>query len=289
MKHILITGANSYIGTSFEKYMEPFGEEYQIDTISLRDDLWKEADFSKYDSLIHLAAIVHVKEKNENLYYKINRDLAYETAKKAKEEGVKQFIFFSSMSVFGIDSGIILEKTVPNPKTPYGKSKLAAEELISELGSSDFKICILRPPMIYGPNTVGNYPRLAKLAKKSPIFPKVNNQRSMLYINNLSLFLKLMIDTQLSGTFHPQNEEYVNTSEMVQKIAEVNGKKLLVIPGFSGMIRLLSHQIDLFNKVFGTLIYSEEMVGYPKSQYQMSKLDYQDKKFEESIIETENM
>ncbi|MGX7132226.1 NAD-dependent epimerase/dehydratase family protein [Enterococcus songbeiensis] len=288
MKRILITGANSYIGTSFKTYMQQFGDDYQIDTIDLKDGSWKEKDFSGYDSIIHLAAIVHVKEKNEELYYQVNRDLAVETAKKAKDEGVSQFIFFSSMSIFGVDTGVISKETIPQPKTPYGKSKLAAEKLIGELDSPSFKVCILRPPMIYGPNTVGNYPRLAKLAKKSPIFPKVKNQRSMLYINNLALFLKLMVDSQLSGTYHPQNIEYVNTSDMVEKIAEINNKKIRMIPGFSGLIQLLSKKINVFNKVFGTLVYDKEMEGYPESVIQEFQLSYQDKNFEKSIMETEN-
>ncbi|KAF1303527.1 NAD-dependent epimerase/dehydratase family protein [Enterococcus sp. JM9B] len=287
MKRILITGANSYIGTSFETYMQQFGDDYQIDTIDLKDGSWKEKDFSGYDSIIHLAAIVHVKEKNEELYYQVNRDLAVETAKKAKDEGVSQFIFFSSMSIFGVDTGVISKETMPQPKTPYGKSKLAAEKLLGELDSPKFKVCILRPPMIYGPNTVGNYPRLARLAKKSPIFPKVKNQRSMLYINNLALFLKLMVDSQLSGTFHPQNKEYVNTSDMVEKIAEINNKKIRIIPGLDGLIQFLSKQINVFNKVFGTLVYDREMKGYPGSIIQKFQLSYQDKNFEKSIKATE--
>ena len=153
MKRILITGANSYVGTSFEKYMTQFGSDYQIETIDMRGEDWKKADFSGFDSIIHVAGIVHVKEKNDNLYYKVNRDLAFETAKKAKADRVKQFIFFSSMSIFGMDTGIITDKTKPNPKTPYGKSKLAAEGLLKELESESFRICILRPPMIYGPNS----------------------------------------------------------------------------------------------------------------------------------------
>lgn len=287
MKRILITGANSYVGTSFEKYMTQFGSDYQIETIDMRGEDWKKADFSGFDSIIHVAGIVHVKEKNDNLYYKVNRDLAFETAKKAKADRVKQFIFFSSMSIFGMDTGIITDKTKPNPKTPYGKSKLAAEGLLKELESESFRICILRPPMIYGPNSVGNYPRLAKLAKKIPVFPKVNNQRSMLYIDNLSAFLKLMVDTNLSGVFHPQNDEYVNTSEMVKIIAEAHDKKLIIIPGFSGIIKLVSTRIGVFRKVFGSLIYQESAIGFPGSKVLNVRLEYQDKDIRRSIFESE--
>ncbi|MEO1781386.1 NAD-dependent epimerase/dehydratase family protein [Enterococcus diestrammenae] len=287
MKRILITGANSYIGTSFENFMAQFGEDYQIDTIDMRGDSWREKDFSGYDSLIHVAGIVHVKEKNDQLYYQVNRDLAVETAKKAKKDGVKQFIFFSSMSIYGMDTGVITKETKPNPKNAYGKSKLAAEELLRELQADDFQICVLRPPMIYGPNSVGNYPRLAKLAKKTPIFPKVNNQRSMLYIGNLSAFLKLMIDTTLSGTFHPQNKEYVNTSEMVKLIAKTNRKKLYLVPGFSGIITVFSSQVSTLRKVFGTLVYDEKTQGFPGSTCNNKLMTYQNKNFDDSILETE--
>src|SRR5690606_7124221 len=118
--------------------------------------------------VIHVAGIAHVKETKENadLYYKVNRDLAFEVAKKAKNEGVKQFIFLSSMSVYGIETGIIKINTPTNPKTNYGRSKLEAEELISSIESDSFKVAILRPPMIYGKGCKGNYIRLANLAIK---------------------------------------------------------------------------------------------------------------------------
>ncbi|MDT2757483.1 NAD-dependent epimerase/dehydratase family protein [Enterococcus asini] len=288
MKRILITGANSYIGTSFEKYIAKFGNDYQVDTIDMHGDAWREVDFSGYDSIIHVAGIVHVKERNDELYYQVNRDLAFETAKKAKEDGAKQFIFFSSMSIFGLDTGVITNTTKPNPKTPYGKSKLAAEGLLKGLEAESFIVCILRPPMIYGPNSVGNYPKLAKLAKKIPVFPKVNNQRSMLYIGNLSAFLKLMIDTRLSGTFHPQNKEYANTSEMVKLIAEAHDRNLLLLPGFSGVIKLASTRVGVLRKVFGSLIYQKNTVGFPDSKFHHIKLEYQDKNFKNSIFESEN-
>lgn len=287
MKRILVTGENSYIGTSFEKYMSQFGENYKIDTIDMRGDAWRKMNFEFYDSVIHVAGIVHVKEKNDNLYYQVNRDLAYETAQKAKSDGVSQFIFFSSMSIFGMDTGIITSLTEPNPKSPYGKSKLEAEKLLKTLESESFSVCILRPPMIYGPNSVGNYPRLSKLAKKTPVFPKVNNQRSMLYIDNLNAFLKIAIDSSISGVFHPQNSAYVNTSEMVKVIAKANNRTVHLIPGFNPVIKLLSNRIVVLKKIFGSLIYAEDMDGFPESKINGTVLSYQCKNFKNSILETE--
>ncbi|MDN6724070.1 MAG: NAD-dependent epimerase/dehydratase family protein, partial [Tetragenococcus halophilus] len=180
MKRILITGKNSYIGKSFEKWASQLNKVYQIDSISLRDGKWREYDFTPYNVVIHVAAIVHKKNVREQLYYEINRDLAYEVANTAKKAGVEQFIFFSTMSVFGLDSGVIDSKTKLEPKTVYGKSKLEAEKEIIKLKDRQFLVAVVRPPMIYGPKAVGNYAKLSKLAKKTPIFPKVNNQRSML-------------------------------------------------------------------------------------------------------------
>lgn len=256
MKRILITGINSYIGNSFTKYIENITSSgYEINVIDLKSNNWKKASFCSFDVIIHLAAIVHKSNATSELYYKINRDLAVEVAKKAKNDGVEQFIFMSTMSVYGVNTGIITDQTIPHPKNAYGKSKLEAEKLLQEMESKNFKVSILRPPMIYGPNTVGNYPVLANFAKNISLFPKISNRRSMLYIDTLSIYLKKIIDNQLSGVFFPQNKEYVNTSELVKLIAEVNSRKVTLIPGFNCVIKFFSKYIPILNKVFGTLIY----------------------------------
>ena len=228
MKKILITGANSYIGTSFEKWVGQWPDKYSVDTVDMKDGSWKKKDFSQYDVVFHVAGIAHIKETKENqgLYYKVNRDLAYETAKKAKADGVKQFIFLSSMSVYGIETGVISKDTPLRPNSAYGKSKVEAEELISGLASDVFKVATLRPPMVYGKGCKGNYQRLAKLAVKTPIFPDIDNKRSMVYIDNLCEFVRLLIDDCGAGLYFPQNDEYVKTSEMVKLIAEAHGKKI---------------------------------------------------------------
>src|SRR5699024_10434376 len=132
-----------------------YPKHYQTEKLSLRDGLWKEKDFSTYDVVVHVAGIAHVSTdpKMEELYYQVNRDLTIDVAKKAKDEGAKQFIFLSSIIVYGdqpSESGIIDQDTIPNPDNFYGKSKLEAEEGIKNMECGDFKIVILRPPMIYG-------------------------------------------------------------------------------------------------------------------------------------------
>ena len=284
MKRVLITGKNSYIGTSLENWLMREPNKYKVNTIDMKDGTWKDADFSQYDIVFHVAGIAHVSSdsKMEDLYYKVNRDLTIETAEKAKAEGVKQFIFMSSIIVYGDSSSskrVIDRNTVPTPSNFYGNSKLQAEEGIKHLESDDFKIVVLRPPMIYGKGSKGNYPRLANMAKKIPVFPDINNERSMLHIDNLCEFIKVMIDHEGSGLYFPQNKDYVKTSELVRTIAEVHGKKIMMTKVFNPVLRLL-FGIGIVNKVFGNLVYEKSMSDYDKANYRI-------RDFKESIELTE--
>lgn len=284
MKKVLITGKNSYIGTSFKNWLMKEPDKYIVDVIDLKNDAWKDKSFSGYEVLFHVAGIAHVSSnpKLEELYYKVNRDLTIDTAEKAKADGIKQFIFMSSIIVYGDSYNVrkIIDKnTIPSPSNFYGYSKLQAEEGIKYLESENFKIVILRPPMIYGKGSKGNYMRLSALAKKTPIFPDIDNERSMLHIDNLCEFIKLIIENEESGLFFPQNKEYVKTSELVKTIAEVNGNKILMIKLLNPLIKLM-YGIDVVNKMFGNLIYEKSMSCY-------NNMNYQIKGFKESIKITE--
>lgn len=289
MKKILITGANSYIGVSFENYLKQWSDQYSVDTVDMIDGAWREKDFSPYDTVFHVAGIAHadtghVSEERKAFYYKINTDLTFETAKKAKADGVKQFIFMSSAIVYGESapigkSKIITRDTKPSPANFYGDSKLQAENSILPLQDKNFNIVVLRPPMIYGKNSKGNYPVLSKFAKKLPFFPYVKNERSMLYIENLCEFVRLMVENNEHGIFHPQNGEYSNTAELVKMIAKAHGKKIIIIKGFGWALRIMSYMTGLVNKAFGSMSYEMKLSEY-KENYRVCGL-------EESIIKTE--
>lgn len=261
MKKILITGANSYIGTSFKKYVEEkYPLDYEIDSVGMIDGTWRDKDFSQYDSVFHVAGIAHQKETKENaeLYYKVNRDLAIETANKAKEAGVKQFVFLSSLSVYGMDVGVITKETVPLPKSNYGKSKLQAEKGLALLASDDFKVCVLRPPMVYGEGCKGNYQMLVKIANKFPIMANYKNARSMIHIDVLSEFVETMISEKNSGLWIPQDESYGCTCEMIREIALANDKKMRLTKILNPGIWLIKCFTRKGKKAFGNLIYDGE-------------------------------
>lgn len=261
MKKILITGADSYIGTSFEKYMQQF-EEYTVDTVDMREETWRDKDFSVYDAVFHVAGIAHIKETTENasLYYKVNRDLAIETAKKTKESGVGVFVLLSSMSVYGKETGEINCATVPAPTSNYGKSKFEADETILQLADYDFRVAVLRPPMVYGKGCKGNYKRLSKLAKKTCAFPWINNERSMIYIENLCEFVRHVIDKCQTGIYFPQDKEYCCTSQMVEYIADCAQKKVIFMKIFNPIIRCMN--ISVVQKLFGNLVYEKVDYGF---------------------------
>lgn len=263
MKNILITGANSYIGTSVEKWLLKEPDKYHIETLDMKDENWRSFDFSKFDVVFHVAGIAHIKEtkKNKDLYYKVNRDLAIKTAQKAKQGGVNQFIFLSSMSVYGIERGVITRDTVPKPKTAYGKSKYEAENEIALLQDENFKVLILRPPMIYGPGSPGNYQRLYRLALKLPFYPNISNKRSMLYIDNLSIHIDYYIKNIFFGIHLPQNNEYVSTTRLINEIRILNNKREMSTTFFNFLVKISIFIFPLFKKIFGDLYYEQEMIN----------------------------
>ena len=274
MKKVLITGANSFVGTSIEKWLMKTPEEFQVDTVDTMNGVWKTTDFTKYDAVFHVAGIAHVDPKPEmkSLYYRVNTDLTVEIATWAKEHGVKQFIFMSSGIVYkaskSLKGDIKTMDTKPCPNDFYGDSKLQAEIGLNKLDCSTFKVCILRPPMIYGP-------RLGWLATKTPIFPAWHNKRSMLYVDNLAEFVKQCVLREMVGTFFPQNAEYSDTVEIVRQFAKEHGHKIWISRIFNPLVWLSAMFLKPICKMFADSYYVQEMSKYD--------FDYQLVSFEESI------
>lgn len=281
MTKVLITGTNSFIGTSVENWLLHEPERYSVDNIDTIDDKWKAADFSKYDVVFHVAGIAHVDPKPSMapLYYKVNRDLTVEIAGHAKACGVKQFIFMSSMIVYhaskSLKETIIDENTEEAPNDIYGDSKLQAEKGLKELVSDNFAVTILRPCMIYGPNGKGNFQRLVALALKTPLFPAWHNKRSMLYIDNLCEFVRQAIERNLSGTFCLQNREYADTVEIVRYFAEKADHRVLFSRMFNPFVWIGSFVLKSLCKMFANQYYTQEITSFG--------FDYQIVSFEDSL------
>ena len=300
-KKVLITGAGSYIGQSFINYAKKnYPDNFEIEELDLMETSWNNVSFSKYDIVYHVAGIAHadvgkVSEETKEKYYKVNTDLTVEVAKKAKEDGVREFIFMSSMIIYGESAPygkkkVIDENTVPMPANFYGDSKLQADVAVRDLADNTFKVIVLRPPMIYGKESKGNYPVLAKIAKKLPLFPDVNNERSMLYIDNLCEFLcQIMLIKEHNRNaivLLPQNAEWTETSEMVKEIASASGKKLIKMKILKPVV-IMGSKIPgkiggLVNKAFGNNCYMHKLSIYEGIQYQQINI-------KKSIYETEKI
>lgn len=290
MKKILITGINSYVGCNLKKYLEEnFGSEFEVHCISLRDGSWKDESFSGYDSIVHVAGLAHVDvdkidDEGKKNYYRINSELTEAVAKKAADECVNQFIFLSSIIVYSAFKGACITKDTPlGAENFYGDSKIQAEKRLNLLDKGNMKLVILRPPMIYGKNSRGNYPFLSKLASKVLFFPATNNKRSMLYIENLCEFIRLVIVNDEEGLFFPQNGEYSDTADVIREIGNIKGRSIKIlnilhwtvsfskkIPGKIGV---------LANKAFGDLYYDMSLSEY--------KVNYRICDLKESIKRTE--
>lgn len=282
---VLVTGACSYIGTEVSNYIQKKEDNWQFVQLDVQTDSWKDYDFSGFDSVFHVAGIAHRKitQENSHLYFNVNRDLAVEIAKKAKACGVRQFIFMSSMSVYSDRLSYISIDSPTEPDNVYGLSKLQAEQEISKLADKKFKVAIIRPPMIYGKGCKGNYNSLKSISLKYPIFPKVSNRRSMLYIDNLSEFILQILYKNADGVFFPQNKELVNTTEWVKLISLEHGKKVYASRFLGFCARIGKHIPFIKNyciKAFGDSYYDPMMSHYPG-------IDYQIISFEESIRKTE--
>ena len=283
---VLITGAGSYIGMSFADYCDRYYPNIEIHTVDMVDGSWRKEKFGCYDSVFHVAGIAHadverISSSKRAKYYEVNTDLAVETAKKAKADGVKQFVFMSSMIIYGDSAPLgqskkIDEYTDASPSNFYGDSKWQADKSIRELGDESFKVAVLRAPMVYGKNSKGNYQTLAKLSQKVPLFPKVSNNRSALYIENLCEFVGLLVLSGEGGIYFPQNQEYINTSELVRLINAVNGKKIWMSGILSPLVAVIGKMPGkigaLANKAFGNSIYDQKISKYDGLDYQKVSL-----------------
>lgn len=312
MKRILILGASSYIGTSFQNYIkENYTDDFVIDCISLRGDAWRSMDWSGYDSILNVTGKAHadigsLTEAEKQEYYTVNCELACQALEKAIRDGAGQYIYMSSIIVYGDSSNsrkpvIITEQTKPAPSNFYGDSKWQAEQKLERLletaggvtgqpmpmmaGKPRTRLAILRPPMIYGPGCKGNYQTLAKMAGKLPVFPDYRNERSMLYIENLCEFLRLLIESGDTGLFFPQNQEYVKTAEMIRLIGERRCRKIVCLrmlaPAVSVGMLLPGKIGKLVRKAFGSLVYEKSMSNYQRGVYQRHSL-------RESVARTES-
>lgn len=283
MKKVLIIGKNSYIAEKFVSYiLSRKDTQIEVEGVSASNGEWRENSFKGYDSVLFLAGKVHQKETKENKkeYEEINYKLAISVARKAQNVGVKQFIYMSTAAVYGNGGqergNVMIDENTPLvPKTAYGISKRKAEITLLQLEEEHnqaMKVCIVRPPMVYGDNCPGNFMKLWKVALKTSVFPLIHNERSMIAIHNLCEFLYQVIIKEKRGIYHPQDKEYVETSKLVGYIRKQKGKGILYVKMFNAILRVLVKKVGVVEKVFGDYKYKKEISEYEGVVYQKYRM-----------------
>lgn len=284
MKNILIIGKGSYVGESFKKWLEKFANEYHTEIVSSLNHKWQAIDFSKFDTVVDFAGIAHInkiKEDMKGLFYSVNRDLTGELGRQAKEQGIKHFIYFSSMNVYGDYCNCVKDRNAENPTGFYGDSKLMGDKELEKLEDESFIVAHIRPPFVYGRNCTGNYNTISKIAKRTPVFPTYRNRKSMIYIDNLCEFVRFVVDKQCGGIFTPQNKELVSTADLVREIASNAGHKIWFTSVLNWAIGPAVKFTRAARRAFADDCYAMELSDY--WDYRYCVVD-----FKESIRRTEN-
>ena len=253
MKKLLITGSNGYLASNF---LNQYKKVYDFEKFSLLNQKIEDINFDNIDIILHCAALVHQKvEQPYEKYHEINVEYPVKLAKLAKQNSVKQFVFISTIAVYGEEKEKLDENTICNPITPYGKSKLEAEKGLLKLNDDSFIVSIIRAPMIYGKNAPGNIDSLIKLVKKLPIIPlgKIDNKRSFISIQNLCFIINKIITHQKAGIFLASDDEAISTSRLIELIAKNLDKKiyLVKIPFFESLLKLVKP--SFYKRLYGSL------------------------------------
>jgi UDP-glucose 4-epimerase len=250
---ILITGSSGYVGSSF---LNQYKNKYLSEKFSLLKYKIEEVNLKNIDTVLHCAALVHQKVEHPYAkYQEVNVEYPVKLAKLAKQNGVKQFVFMSTIAVYGKEQQILDENTICNPTTPYGKSKLEAEKELLKLNDENFIVSIIRSPMIYGQNAPGNIDNLVKLIKKVPVIPlgSIDNRRSFISIQNLCHMIDVIITQQQKGIFLACDDEPLSTSRLCELIAKNLNKKiyLVKVPLFESLLKIF--KTPFHKRLYGSL------------------------------------
>lgn len=255
MRRYLVTGSKGWLAGELDRRLATFPGEYSLARVPVRGDAWLDGDWSGYDGVLHFASVVYGGDPES-----VNAALAGRVAAKCAADGVPWMLLMSSFAVYGAEvrPNILVDRsTEPEPATPYGRSKLAAERSAERaLEGSATRLAVVRAPLVYGPGQRnGSFPVLMAFARRAPFFPETRNERSMVYSQNLCELCRLLADAGAEGMFLPQDGEYHDTATLVKGLAERQGGKVRIVGGTSGLAKGLAMLSPKLGKLFGSARY----------------------------------
>ncbi|RUO30016.1 UDP-glucose 4-epimerase [Aliidiomarina sedimenti] len=278
MVNVLITGATGFIGSALKRELESHKGIYVIGTsqskandsivkIGLEDKNWNSV-LQNVDVVIHCAALAHVPLEND-IYFRekvksINVLAPCDIANQAKKNGVKRFIFLSSVKALADSTTNNFKLSVASeyhPEDLYGESKRDAEiALKNELSNSDMDLVIVRPPLVYGRGVKGNFRSLMKLADRNiPLpFKSVSNRRSLVSVDNLVDLIVTCVKypSSLNETFLVSDDHDVSTKELLETLTQAYGKKPRLLPFPVSVMRVIAGLLGkkpVADRLFGNL------------------------------------
>ena len=272
---VLIVGKNSYIAQRTGAWLAKMPEPDEVEYISVRDDSWRQANLSVFNAVIYTAAIVHRKDTvPEEVYDAVNAQQPFAFAQTAKAAGVRQFVFLSTMGVYGqgkkLPAGNIVDAHTPlKPFPGYGSSKLKGERLIQSLQDEQFHVSIIRPANVYGKDCKGGYiSGFAKITSALPVLPRAfeESRQGMLFVDNLAELCRLAVHSDCSGVYPAQDRTTVSAYDVMRAMADCicPKKKALRAP-----VLKLFRWNRLVTKLFGGVSYSAEYAKCPLGDYQL--------------------
>lgn len=230
-KTITITGASGFVGTNLSKHLKLHG--CSVQPLSMRHPQWKEGLNLLADAIIHLAGKAHdtTDTSDASEYFRVNTELTKELFHLFLKSEVNDFFYFSSVkAVADVMADVLTEDVVGNPTTPYGQSKLKAEQyIVSQPLPERKRVFVIRPCMIHGPSNKGNLNLLYSVVKRGIPWPLAayENRRSFLSIDNLNYLMEQMLHNPMieSGVYNFADDEALSTNELVSLIATTSGRK----------------------------------------------------------------
>ena len=256
IKTVLLTGASGFVGQRFLEYNK---NTFNIRTVSLVNTAVENIDFTGIDALVHLAGKAHQMTKiDDSIYFEVNTELTKKLALAAKAQGVPHFIFISTIKVFGEHQNAVLTEGSPcEPiNDPYGESKLKAENFLQSIEDTTFTVSIIRPPLIYGPRVKGNLIRFLKLADNGKPLPfdKIDNRRTMVFLDNFIALINTIIAQKQSGIFLAADTQPISTTFLIAEMRKNMARptRLFAMPSILKWV-LKTMKPEMYIRLYGSL------------------------------------
>ena len=236
---ILISGAYGFVGTNLSRYLAAKGHKcIALDIAKGNAEAYSGfhawdgldgIDWPSIDAVVHLAGKAHDLKKvsDPQSYFDINVGLT-ERLFNVCHGKVPRFIYFSSSKAADAD-------------TPYGKSKLAAEQFL------DGRAIVLRPAMIHGPGNKGNLNLLWGIARRGFPWPLAafENRRSFTSIGNVCAAVEALCERGGNGVYPIADDEMLSTNRLIELMAETCGRKPRLWRLPKGLMRLVARMGDV--------------------------------------------